>query len=160
MSTVRTATDKQIFLNLPSTASDVQAPAPADQASGADTVVISGRYNRFIPDIETTSLHSVSTAFCSTELTVPVVGSNGARNAEDVIRFRASGASAVEFVTAVWRQGPRVITTILEGIDAYLAKHGVTDTQELVGRSALKSRSYAEIEPLPHRPTPWQHGSD
>ena len=61
---------------------------------------------------------------------------------------------------AVWLQGLRVITTILEGIETYLAKHGNTDTHELVGRLALNSRCGAEIEPLSHRLAPWQHGRD
>jgi hypothetical protein len=90
---VRTATDKPIFLKLPSTASDVQALALAGQASGADAVVFAGRCNGLIPDIKTFE---------------PLLGS-----------WRAYGGS--------W---------------------------------ALKSRSYAEIEPLSHRPAPRQHGAD
>lgn len=49
MPTVRTASDKLIFLKLPSTASDVQALALAGQASGADAVVFAAQEPPYVP---------------------------------------------------------------------------------------------------------------
>lgn len=177
MATVRAATDKPIFLKLPSTASDVQALALAGQSRGADAVVFAGRYNGFIPDIETQrpllgswgayggswalpmSLYAISKGFRSELLTLPIIGTNGARTADDVIRFLLSGASAIEIVTAVWTRGPGVITEILEGVSSYLAAHHVSDVEEMVGRSVHFAREYADIEPSPNRPEPWRQGA-
>lgn len=178
MAAVRRATTKPVFLKLPSTASDLQSLALSGQEQGAEAIVFAGRYNGFIPDIDTyepvlgswgaysggwalpMSLYSVSKAFRSDHLTVPIIGTNGARSAEDVVRFLISGASAVELVTLLWMKGPAVVTTILEGIDAYLASHGLSDTGELVGCAARNARQYSEIEPLATRKEPWHKHLD
>ncbi|VVJ22401.1 Uncharacterised protein [Amycolatopsis camponoti] len=159
--TVRDAVDVPLFVKLPGQASDVVALARAARSAGADAVGLVGRYPGFLPDLDggavlgswgawsspgclPMSLYWVSKAFSA--LDVPLVGTNGARSAADVLRFLASGARAVEVVTALWVGGPAVIGAMVAGVAKYLAGR---DFDEFVGSAVAGTREYAEVSPLP-----------
>ncbi len=63
---------------------------------------------------------------------IPVVGMGGIMNANDAIEFMLAGASAVQIGTANFID-PQVSVKVVEGIKAYMERHGITDVKELIG---------------------------
>jgi dihydroorotate dehydrogenase len=166
---VRAAVDVPLFVKLPGQASDVVELARAARSAGADAAGLVGRYPGFLPDLDggavlgswgawgspaclPMSLYWVSKARTALGPDVPLVGTNGARTATDVLRFLASGARAVEVVTALWVGGPEVLAELVAGVDAYLAARG-GDLDGFVGSALAGAREYADV-PLV-RPPAW-----
>jgi dihydroorotate dehydrogenase (NAD+) catalytic subunit len=52
--------------------------------------------------------------------------------ADDALEFLIAGAKAVQVGTANF-VNPRVTMEIVEGIEAYLARHGIGDVNEIIG---------------------------
>jgi dihydroorotate dehydrogenase (NAD+) catalytic subunit len=67
---------------------------------------------------------------------VPVIGIGGIMTGGDALEFILAGASAVEVGTANFVD-PASTIKVLEGIEEYMARHGVKDIKELIG--ALES---------------------
>ena len=63
---------------------------------------------------------------------VPVVGLGGIMNAKDAIEFLLAGASAIQVGTANFID-PLCTIKILEGIEAYLVRHGYDSVNDIVG---------------------------
>ena len=63
---------------------------------------------------------------------VPVIGLGGIMNATDAIEFLLAGASAIQVGTANFLD-PTVSVKIVDGITAYMQKHGINDVNELIG---------------------------
>ena len=63
---------------------------------------------------------------------IPVIGMGGIATAEDAIEFLLAGATAVS-VGAVNFMNPYATVEIIEGIEQYMTKYGVEDSQELIG---------------------------
>lgn len=63
---------------------------------------------------------------------VPVVGMGGIMNATDAIEFILAGASAIQVGTANFID-PYVSLKIIDGIEDYMTRHGVSSLKELVG---------------------------
>jgi dihydroorotate dehydrogenase (NAD+) catalytic subunit len=66
---------------------------------------------------------------------IPIVGLGGIMNATDAVEFMLCGASAVEVGTANFID-PAVTMKVIDGIDAYLERHGCRSVREIIG--ALK----------------------
>lgn len=160
---VRSAVDVPLFVKLPGQASDVVALARAARSAGADAIGLVGRYPGFLPDLDggavlgswgawgspsclPMSLYWVSKTRAALGSGVPLVGTNGARTATDVLRFLASGAHAVEVVTALWISGPPALTELVTGVEAHLKSRAIR-LDEFVGSALLGTRDYADIPP-------------
>jgi dihydroorotate dehydrogenase len=170
---VRSATDGALFVKLPGTSADPVELAAAASDAGADAVTLMGRFNGFLPDLDTDepllgswgayggpwalpmSLFAVSKSFRDARVTAPLIGTNGARNADDVVRFLLSGARAVELVDILWQRGPSELAHITEGVRAALARRGMSSPADLVGIAADRARAYADIPPRDDPPRPW-----
>lgn len=63
---------------------------------------------------------------------IPVVGLGGIMNATDAIEFLLAGATAVEIGTANFID-PQITVKVVEGIEAYLDRHGCKSIQEIIG---------------------------
>lgn len=63
---------------------------------------------------------------------IPVVGLGGIMNATDAIEFLLAGATAVEIGTANFIY-PQITVKVVEGIEAYLDRHGCKSVQEIIG---------------------------
>lgn len=63
---------------------------------------------------------------------IPVVGLGGIMNGRDAIEFMLAGARAIEVGTANFID-PAVTVKIIEYIDDYCRRHGVSDINEIVG---------------------------
>jgi len=65
-------------------------------------------------------------------LKIPVIGIGGIMNADDAIEFFLAGASAIQVGTASFID-PRASVNIIEGIEQYLERKGLSDISEIVG---------------------------
>ena len=63
---------------------------------------------------------------------VPIIGMGGIANASDALEFILAGATAVSIGTANFHSPYATVETV-DGIQAYMQKHGVKDIKELIG---------------------------
>lgn len=63
---------------------------------------------------------------------IPVIGMGGIATAEDAIEMILAGASAVSVGTANFYD-PQTVVRVVDGIEAYMEKHGFTSVKEMVG---------------------------
>ncbi len=63
---------------------------------------------------------------------IPVIGLGGIGNADDALEFLLAGAAAIQIGTANFRD-PTVSLKVLEGIEAYMLRHGFTSVRDLSG---------------------------
>jgi dihydroorotate dehydrogenase (NAD+) catalytic subunit len=68
---------------------------------------------------------------------VPIIGQGGVTSAEDALELMLAGATAVAVGTSNFFN-PRSATEVADGIAAYMARHGVASTSELVGALKLE----------------------
>ncbi len=68
----------------------------------------------------------------SKAVNIPVIGLGGIMNGRDAIEFMLAGATAIEIGTANFID-PSVTIKIIEYIDDYCIRHGVSDINEIVG---------------------------
>ncbi len=69
---------------------------------------------------------------------IPVVASGGVMTGEDAIEYLMAGASAVQVGTATFTN-PRAPLDVLEGMERWLAREGVSDVREIVGAARAGS---------------------
>lgn len=63
---------------------------------------------------------------------IPIIGMGGICTAEDAMEFILAGATAVSIGTANFTN-PYTTVEVIEGIEAYMRRHGVEDINELIG---------------------------
>jgi len=82
----------------------------------------------------------------------PLVGMNGARDGNDVLRMMLAGAHAVEISSAAFTNGFGVLSDAVEAVAGYLTDRDQNAT-DIIGRAADKVVPYSA---LPRRPGFWQ----
>jgi dihydroorotate dehydrogenase len=156
-----------------SSQSDLLATARAVIEAGADMIVLTGRSLAFMPDIETlrpilgswgaigggwalpASLYWISKCWRDLPRDIPIVGTNGIRNSDDVIRCILSGARAVEIASLVLTEGPSVFTAFEQHLRQYCERKQFSRLAELVGRAADQAVAYADLPPVKRHAYPW-----
>ena len=63
---------------------------------------------------------------------IPIIGMGGICTAEDAMEFILAGATAVSIGTANFKN-PYTTVEVIDGIEAYMRRHGVEDINELIG---------------------------
>ena len=63
---------------------------------------------------------------------IPIIGMGGICTAEDAMEFILAGATAVSIGTANFAN-PYTTLEVIDGIEAYMRRHGVEDVNELIG---------------------------
>jgi len=63
---------------------------------------------------------------------IPIVGIGGIMNATDAIEFFLAGATSIQVGTANFID-PGISVKIIDGIEAYLQQHNISDVNELIG---------------------------
>ena len=63
---------------------------------------------------------------------IPIIGMGGICTAEDAMEFILAGATAVSIGTANFTN-PYTTVEVIDGIEAYMRRHGVEDVNELIG---------------------------
>ncbi|RKY21706.1 MAG: NAD-dependent dihydropyrimidine dehydrogenase subunit PreA [Planctomycetota bacterium] len=74
-----------------------------------------------------------------------VSGMGGVETAEDAIMFLLVGASSVQVCTAAMLQGYEMIDGLLEGLAAFMDKHGFEHVSDIVGKSLPYFTTHAEL---------------
>ncbi len=130
--------------------------ALALELAGAAGIVL---FNRFYqPDINTTDVAVRSRLELSTSaelllrlrwlaitsplLRVTLIGSGGIHTADDVVKALLTGAHAVQVVSVLLKDGPRVLNALLDGLESWMREHG-HDTIDGF-RGSLNHRSCAD----------------
>lgn len=122
-----------------------------EQAGAAGVVV----FNRFYqPDLNTEELEVMPQlklsdpsellmrlrwlAIMSPHLKGTLACTGGAHSAEDVIKSILAGAHAVQLVSVLLKNGPRYLSTILQGLKGWMEEHGYETVEEFRGAMNLK----------------------
>jgi dihydroorotate dehydrogenase len=167
---LRAAVTIPLWIKLTGQSEDVAGLAAAARDGGADAVIVMGRFMALVPDVETRA-PMLGTAGAiggpwSLALTCrwlaqarkklgpefPLLGTNGARDGLDVVRFLLAGARAVEMTSAVMSGGFAVARNAVAEIDAYLARTGGR-VEDLIGLAADRQVGYGV---QPDRPGYWR----
>ncbi len=147
--TIKAVTDLPVILKLTPHVTDIAELALRCEAGGADAVSLINTLKGMTVDIEkrTPHLSRVTGGFSGPavkpvalgmvwevvkRVSIPVIGIGGIMTAEDALAFLIVGARAVQVGTANF-VNPRATMEILEGIEAYLTRHGVQDVNDLIG---------------------------
>lgn len=167
---VRAAVKIPLWVKITGQSESVTSLVAAARDGGADSVVMMGRFLGLFPDLETQApLLGTNLGYggsWSLPLTcywlartrkalgpdIQLVGINGARDGDDVLRMMLAGARAGQFSTAVFTGGFKVLDRAIARIDDYLERRGET-ALELIGRAADRVESFKE---QPSRPDYWR----
>lgn len=86
------------------------------------------------PAIRPMAVHLVHKVYreVSREAGIPIIGIGGIRNWQDAVEFLLAGASAVSVGTALYVD-PTTPLKIIEGLSAYLSRHGMNSVRDLPG---------------------------
>ena len=148
---VRAVYPRTLIVKLSPNVTDIAAIARAVEGEGADAVslintlmgmAIDAERMRPVLSIKTGGLSGPAVKPVALRMvwqvyeavSIPIIGLGGIMNATDAIEFILAGASAVEIGTANFVD-PTVSVKVIEGVDAYLARHGVGSVRELVGKA-------------------------
>ncbi len=158
----------QLWVKLSGLSASLSALTLAARDGGADAVCMMGRFMGLVPDLDTFKpVLGTSAAYgggwalpivCrflaltrrAAGADFPLMGTNGVRSGEDVLRMALCGASAVEVLSAIMHGGFGAITTMLATLDAFLAARELR-FEDLIGRSADSMTGYGEQPETPGR---------
>jgi dihydroorotate dehydrogenase (fumarate) len=115
--------------------------------TGADGLVL---FNRFVqPDIDLETLAVDTTLHLSTsdEVLLPLrwiallrgrvacslAATTGVHTSEDVVKLLLAGADVTMMASALFRNGPEHLATVLEGVRTWLEEHEYTSVEQLKG---------------------------
>ncbi|MBI4186953.1 MAG: dihydroorotate dehydrogenase [Chloroflexi bacterium] len=146
---VRAATSLPVLVKLTPNTSDIARVAVAVAEAGADALSLINTLKGMAidvarrrpllgnitgglsgPAIKPVALYMVYQVAGAVDL--PVVGCGGIATAADALEFIMAGASAVEVGTAAFTD-PRAPLDVLEGIEQFMQREGITDIADLVG---------------------------
>jgi len=152
---VRQKTRLPLIVKLSPDVTDIVEIAEAAAAGGADALAITNTFPGLAinaetrmarlargegglsgPAIKPLALRLVWKVF--QEVKLPIVGMGGIMSGTDAIEFIIAGATAVAVGTANF-VNPKASLEVVEGIQAYLKRHGLSHTQELVGSLKVAS---------------------
>ena len=164
------AVDIPVWAKITGQSENVAALAQAARDGGADAVVLMGRFLGMIPELDTqtpllgTNLGTgggwalpmtcywLSKSRAALGPDVPLIGMNGARSGEDVLRLMLAGAHAVEISSAVFTNGFGVLSEAVDTVGQYLSDRGQSPAV-IIGRAADQVVPFSA---LPQRPEFWE----
>jgi dihydroorotate dehydrogenase (NAD+) catalytic subunit len=151
---VRRATTLPVIVKLSPNGGDARPTALAAAASGADAVslintitgmsidtrkrrptlanITGGLSGPAVKPIALRMVYEVAGELRSAYPHVPVIGIGGIGNTNDALEFLMAGASAIQVGTMTF-VNPRAGVEIIEGIEAFLQREGVSFVAEIIG---------------------------
>ncbi len=146
---VREAYKKCLIVKLSPNVTDIREIARAVEAEGADSISMVNTFLGMAIDSEKRKplLSTVTGGLSGPAIKpialrmvwqtaqvvkVPIIGMGGICNTQDAIEFLLAGATAIQ-VGAYNFVDPTATIDIIEGIEAYLQRHGFDDVQQLIG---------------------------
>lgn len=160
--------EMQLWVKLSGLSHNLPALAVAARAGGANAVVMMGRFMAMLPDLDQLApvlgtsgayggpwaLPIVCRFLALSRRAVgadcPLLGTNGVRSGADVARMVLAGASGVEVLSVVMKEGFGAIRRIVDELGAVLAARDV-DVASLVGRAADALGGYETARREPGR---------
>jgi len=124
--------------------------------AGADALVL---FNRFLqPDIDTDTLAVVPTIDLSTpaearlprtwiallrgRVSAALAATTGVETAEDVVKYLLAGADVVMTASALLRHGRDHVSTLLDGLTAWMDRKGYASVEEIRGLLAVPADAH------------------
>ena len=159
---VREAVSIPLSIKLTGQTDNVLALVGAARAAGADAVILTGRFLGFLPDLDTRrpvlgtfgaigggwalplTLRWIAKARQRFGAELPLIGTNGARSGEDVVRFLLAGARAVQMCSVVMSEGYAALSRCERELREYLRRQGLTSAERLIGEAADAALTYAD----------------
>ena len=154
---VRRATPLPVIPKLTPNVTDVASFARAAEEAGADAVSLVNTFLAMAIDVETRrprlsnvfgglsgpAIRPIAVRMvyeCRQAVGVPIMGMGGIMTADDVVEFLIAGADAVQVGTANFVD-PFIWPKLLDGLTAYLERHGHGAVRDIVGTVELADRS-------------------
>ena len=146
---VKAKTKQPIIMKLSPNVTDITVMAKAAEAGGADCLSLINTLTGMKIDIErqtfaiankTGGLSGPAVKPVAVRMVyqvanavkIPIIGMGGICTAEDAMEFILAGATAVSIGTANFAN-PYTTVEVIDGIEAYMRRHGVEDINELIG---------------------------
>jgi dihydroorotate dehydrogenase (NAD+) catalytic subunit len=159
VSAVRKVTTLPVIPKLTPNVTSVASFARAAEEAGADAVSLINTFLAMAIDIETRrpkltnvvgglsgpGIRPIAVRMvwdCYRAVKIPIVGMGGIATPEDALEFIIAGASAIQVGTANFVD-PFIWGKILDGIAAYMERHGVSRVADLVGSIEIPQRTHA-----------------
>lgn len=138
-----------VWTKLSPNVGNIAAIARAAEEGGADALVVANAMLAMAIDIETmrpkvanvmggitgpaTKPVILRMAYqCAQAVSIPIIGCGGIADAADAIEYMLAGCRAVQVGTSSF-VSPTAMLRVIEGIEAYCARHGIASVSELVG---------------------------
>ena len=138
-----------VIMKLTPNVTDITAIAKAAEAGGADAVSLINTLTGMKIDVNRRTfavanktagvsgpaIHPIAVRMVyqvANAVNIPIIGMGGISSAEDAIEMILAGASAVAVGTANFHN-PGITMEIVDGIEAYMKKHGFNSIDEMVG---------------------------
>lgn len=155
---VRKVTSLPIIPKLTPNVTDVASFARAAEEAGADAVSLVNTFLAMAIDVETRrprlsnvmgglsgpAIRPIAVRMvyeCRQRVSIPILGMGGIATAEDAIEFMLAGANAVQVGTANFVD-PFIWTRLVDGLRAYMTRHGVARAADLVGAIDLAAGAH------------------
>jgi dihydroorotate dehydrogenase (NAD+) catalytic subunit len=149
VSAVKKATHLPVIPKLTPNVTDVASFAHAAEDAGADAISLVNTFLAMAIDVETRrprisnvmgglsgpAIRPIAVRMvweCYQMVKIPIIGMGGITDARDVLEFMLAGATAVQIGTQNFVD-PFVWSKVLDGLNDYLARHGVARISDLVG---------------------------
>ncbi len=146
---VRKKTSLPLIVKLSPNVPNIVEFAKIAEAEGSDALSLINTLPAMVIDIETrkpvlsnvvgglsgSAIHPVAVKLvweAAKAVKIPIIGMGGIMRTEDAIEFMVAGASAVAVGTANFID-PEISLNVIEGISAYMQKHGMSSVSELTG---------------------------
>lgn len=153
VSAVRKKTTKPLMAKLSPNVTDITEIARAAESAGADALSLINTITGMAVDVHTRKpvLANVTGGLsgpairpvalrmvwqAAKAVKIPVIGIGGIMSAQDALAFLIVGAAAVQVGTANF-VNPRATIEIIQGIEAFLNKEGLSDIRQLIGSLQL-----------------------
>jgi dihydroorotate dehydrogenase (NAD+) catalytic subunit len=150
VSMLKARSRRPVIIKLSPNVTDIAELARAAEDAGADALTVANTFLGMAIDTDTFKprIHTITGGLsgpairpitlrmvyqCSRAVKIPVIGLGGIAKAEDAVEYFLAGATAVQVGTANFYD-PRATLHVLEGLETFLKKKGLSSTQELVGK--------------------------
>ena len=148
--TLKERSRRPLIVKLSPNVTDIAEMARAAEDGGADALTVANTYLAMAIDPESfmPRIHNITGGLsgpaikpitlrlvyqCVRAVKIPVVGLGGIMTAEDAVEYFLAGASAVQIGTANF-QDPRAPLHVLEGLEKFMAKRGMSSLKDLIGK--------------------------
>ena len=141
---------RPLIVKLSPNVTDITELACAAESAGADAITVANTFLAMAIDTDTFKprIHTITGGLsgpairpialrmvyqCARAVKIPVIGLGGIGKAEDAVEYFLAGASAIQVGTANFHD-PRAPLHVLEGLEKFLKKRGLSSIRDLIGQ--------------------------